>query len=452
MDRRTFKKDDLLGREQFSQKLEKFVLVEKDYVEGSLVIALNGGFGSGKSAFIEMWASSLTERRGKGEFAPMPVILNAWESDHCGDPLISILSGLLKAVKSWKGDDKPNESKLREAAKDVGWFAAGLVNEFSAKALGINPVKAGELAEKKGQERTKKPDFIALYDKRVEALSNLKSELRGAFGGSETKVIVFVDELDRCRPDYAVSYLETIKHVFDVVGMIFVLAVDCGQLRSSAQALFGSDLNFPDYFRKFCHRTFSFPESKGGMDVLAEAYSRKYIEIEGKRASSLALKGNTQENLAHLVSGLEMRPRQIQEAFRLIGHATSTLKEENRQNLLWGISAGVCLLCCIKVTHPELFDQIRRGNPMLQQIGEILSIGLGKEEAIWWIDLYVSGASTRDGSSLYDELYGLGELYGGIVDVDVINAQFQEGWGYARRDESRIKWLAAVIEGADTID
>ncbi len=138
----TFEEDDCFDLESFSERLERFIAVEHQFVEGSLVLSLNGGFGAGKSTFIEMWKNSLIDRRERGEFVPMPVILNAWESDHCGDPLVAILSGLLEVVENWKGNDAPNESSLKEAVKDVGWFATGLANEFLAKAVGINAVKA----------------------------------------------------------------------------------------------------------------------------------------------------------------------------------------------------------------------------------------------------------------------------------------------------------------------
>ena len=71
------------------------------------------------------------------------------------------------------------------------------------------------------------------------ALQKLRDTLREVFGGDSPKAFLFVDELDRCRPDYAINYLETIKHVFDVHGLVFVLAVDYEQLECSAKALFG---------------------------------------------------------------------------------------------------------------------------------------------------------------------------------------------------------------------
>ncbi len=130
-----------------------------------------------------------------------------------------------------------------------------------ASITGLDPVSAAALAEEKKQGRKPKiPDFVTLYEERTKALRKLKDTLKEVFGGDVPKAIVFVDELDRCRPDYAINYLETIKHVFDVHGLVLVLAVDYHQLENSAKALFGARLKFADYFRKFVQRTITLPE------------------------------------------------------------------------------------------------------------------------------------------------------------------------------------------------
>ncbi|RWX50503.1 KAP family P-loop domain-containing protein [Candidatus Electrothrix marina] len=63
----TFGQDLLGGFEDFADKLNKFIAVEHDYVEGGLVVALSSQFGSGKSTFLQMWASSLENADDQGE-------------------------------------------------------------------------------------------------------------------------------------------------------------------------------------------------------------------------------------------------------------------------------------------------------------------------------------------------------------------------------------------------
>ena len=395
----TFEEDDCFALKQFCERLETFIGVEHDYVEGSLVLSLNAGFGCGKTTFIDMWRSSLLDRRAVGQFVPMPVILNAWESDHCGDPLLAILAGLVAAVEQWKGPGAPDKHAFKEAAKDVGWFAVGLANELAAKLTGLNPVKAGDLAEKKKGERTQKnPDFIELYQHRMAALKVLKIELAAAFGGAAPKVLVFVDELDRCRPDYAVSFLETIKHVFDVEGMVFVFAVDYAHLSGSAKALYGSELKFDDYFRKFFHRSFNLPYfDETACQKLAERYVEKYLHVEGKRSSIMKLDRHQMERIVELAVSLRMPPRQIQEAFRILGHALSTEDQSRIGRLPWCVSAGMILLIMLRTADKKVYEGIRLGSISHEDVGHFLIDKMGLEQAGRWFLIYLTGNLGRDG-------------------------------------------------------
>jgi len=72
-------------------------------------------------------------------------------------------------------------------------------------------------------------------------------------------VIVFVDELDRCRPPYAIALLERIKHLFGVPGVVFVLGVDRDQLGHSIRALYGAGMDVDGYLRRFIDLAYHLP-------------------------------------------------------------------------------------------------------------------------------------------------------------------------------------------------
>lgn len=61
----------------------------------------------------------------------------------------------------------------------------------------------------------------------------------------------FIDELDRCRPTFAIELLERIKHLFDIQNIVFVLSIDKEQLEASTAAAYGSAINAPEYLRRF---------------------------------------------------------------------------------------------------------------------------------------------------------------------------------------------------------
>lgn len=431
-----FEQHDKLGLKPFSEKLERFLMVEHDFVDGSLVVSLNAPFGAGKSTFLSMWKADFDARRKSDPVVPKAIIINAWDNDYCGDPLLSIVSALIKAADG-DGPKKTSEAadRLREAAKDVGWFVTGLANNFAAHWAGVDPAAAGKFAEDKQKARLPKtPDFISLYEGRSLALSKLKSTLKEVFGGEFPKAFLFVDELDRCRPDYAINYLETIKHVFDVHGLVFVLAVDLDQLECSAKALFGSDLNFADYFRKFAQRTISIPEpDEQSLRNLADHYILFYLEREGKRLSKLAIHGDLARNITELVHALKMPPRQVQEMFRIIGHTVAASQANQRGQIYWCIGLGVILLAALKVAELSMYMKIGRDETSPKEVGGFLIGLLGTKRAKWWFQVYLTGNRTRENREVSEyeaELKAIG-LINTDSKFDAMRDlyQFESGWG-----------------------
>lgn len=85
-------------------------------------------------------------------------------------------------------------------------------------------------------------------------------------------IAFFIDELDRCRPDYAVRLLERLKHLFSIAGVFFVLAVDRQQLEASVQGVYGANLNATGYPRKFIDLRYPLPQ------LSTEEFARALIE------------------------------------------------------------------------------------------------------------------------------------------------------------------------------
>ncbi|MSU59071.1 MAG: hypothetical protein EXS35_13040 [Pedosphaera sp.] len=452
--RLTFDEHDKLGLRPFGQKLERFLMVEHDFVEGGLVVALNAPFGAGKTTFLSMWKSDLDKRKEADPSIPKAIILNAWESDYCGDPLLSVVNALIKTVGA---DESAKEAagRLREAAKDVGWFVVGLANDLVSHWSGLDPVSAGELAEDKKKARQPRvPDFVSLYEERTKALQKLRDALRGVFGGDSPKAFLFVDELDRCRPDYAINYLETIKHVFDVHGLVFVLAVDYDQLECSAKALFGGNLKFSDYFRKFAQRMVALPEpTKSNLQNLANHYVKYYLEREGKRISMMGHQEHRAENVIQFISALRMPPRQIQEVFRIIGHTVSG-DLERRGRLFWCIGVGVIMMSALKVAGHGMYRRIGNIEATHPEVGELLIKLLGKKDADWWFRVYVTGSSRNecpDEASVVKLFKDLGFIENdSSFDRRRELGDFGQGWGHSWADRDRWQQIYQTIETANT--
>ena len=163
-----FETTDAFGWSGFAAKLEAFLLTETEFVDGSLVASLNAPFGSGKTTFLRMWKDHLDSRRESDADVPMCILLNAWEDDYCGDPLLSLVDAIEKEL-SERTSDKKSESRLesvKAATRNLGWFMVGMANSAVSHWTGLDPAAAGELAETKKAHRGKEPsgpDILALF-------------------------------------------------------------------------------------------------------------------------------------------------------------------------------------------------------------------------------------------------------------------------------------------------
>ena len=437
-------KEDLLNLESFAERLEKFINVEHRYVPESLVISLNGGFGSGKSTFFKMW----TDRLAKNESSLdklFVVEVNVWNDDYCGDPLISLVSALIESLNPENQDTQG----VLDAAKDVGWFLTGIGNQVVNKLTGINPVSVGELAEKKKAARKGLQDFSGnyfdIYKAKKKALASLKNAIRKIISGDNPNILVLVDELDRCRPDYAISYLETIKHVFDIKGIVFVIAVDRKQLECSAKAAFGEALNFPEYYRKFIQRevTLPKPESETYRGLVTK-YVEYYLQRENERHCFMSLDTYRIDNIVGLINSMKMTPRQVQEVFRIMGHVLET-GESKKGKLLWCLADGTVLMSVLRLGSPDVYEKLGRQELGIHEAATFFK-GLGVREAEWWFSLCFTGKGLKTelikAVDIYREAgFNLGD------DEHKVNynlGQWSEGWGHS--SESRFKQIYLKIE------
>ncbi len=424
----------LVALEPFSRQLRDFIDIERHFVSGSLVVALSSKYGSGKSTFFRMWVSQLTSSEGE---APPPVVvkLNAWESDYYGEPLFAIVSSLVEQIGI--GDDTANA--VKEAAKDLGWFFTSIATQAAKNISGIDPVAAGREATKKKLQRANKvqipEDAFTAFQKRKEAMINLKRELSIFIEKKKPYVLFLVDELDRCRPDYAINYLETIKHIFDLSGAVFVLAADRGQLKNSAMVAFGSELDFDEYYRKFVHREISLPSlRKPDYRKIAEAYTNFFLDRSEHRGSCAKIDAETEDQIQTFISGLKLTPRQCQEMFRILGHLFSTRNRNSgtASDLLMTISIAIAAM---KVGRGDLFH--RFGNRLIspKEGAEVLDSIVGTKRIDWWILAFAAFGAFKmnEGSDLADIF-----IESGLCKS---RADYNQNYPYTRIDEGGLSEL-----------
>lgn len=228
-------KGDALNRAEEIRTLTPLIKT----ITSPAVMAIDSSWGTGKTAFIKMWHAYLKKEDADNIRA---VCFNAWATDFVADPMVPFLGEMEKELS----DDNAEGWNVVKTA------GLKLLPDLIAYGVGAIPGVggcAGDAAKKIA--RVLADDAVKSYKNQTQAISDFKGTLEKYIKSSERRVVVFVDELDRCRPDYAVKVLERIKHLFEVEGVVFVLALDKKQLCYSIKGLYGADLDADKYLRRF---------------------------------------------------------------------------------------------------------------------------------------------------------------------------------------------------------
>ena len=159
---------------------------------------------------------------------------NAWEDDFQADPLTAIVGQLWKEIK--KGD-----------FAEIGESLKSLVGNLGEKALGVVGGKKKDFQST--AERTV-DDYLAVREKLDDFKKRLETLAAAVNEDTEFPLVFIVDELDRCKPTFAIEVLERVKHLFNAPNIAFVFGVNKTELQGSIQSAYGT-INAEDYLRRF---------------------------------------------------------------------------------------------------------------------------------------------------------------------------------------------------------
>ena len=254
---------DLLNRRESVEILTQLV----GTLDGPCVFAVDAAWGNGKTAFLRMWAQHLRNQ----EF---PVVeFNAWETDFSDEPFVALSSELTRALEAYTDDalkQKVKETKL-VAKKLLTRAVPSAIRLVTAGILDISPLletEAGKTLASFAEDRLSAYEDAqqCVYEFR-KTLQDLAEELSRQ--KKDLPLIVMIDELDRCRPSYAVELLEVAKHLFSVDRIVFVLAVNRSELVHSIKALYGGDFDAQGYLHRFFDVDYDLPEPPRNAFVLS---------------------------------------------------------------------------------------------------------------------------------------------------------------------------------------
>ena len=198
-------------------------------------MSVDGGFGTGKSVFLKMCAACLRE-------AEIEVVeFNAWQQSHTDDPLIDLVSALASALSSRVQELKKIALALAQR------FATNALEQVVAAAT-AGQVDLGKLASAGGADPYGR---FAAWSEADNNVALFKKALAKSLSSSGGRLVLLVDELDRCMPSYAIELLNTARHLFDVHGVVIVLGISRTELEHRVQTIYGQSCDAETYLRRF---------------------------------------------------------------------------------------------------------------------------------------------------------------------------------------------------------
>jgi hypothetical protein len=258
--------NDLLDRFKCAEMLTTLLAS----IAEPLVLSIDAPWGAGKTTFLAMWRQHL---KNSG-FATLH--FNAWENDFTNDALVSLIGELGAGLENLVGE-KQSRSSAGDIFKKIKKVGASLVKMSVPVAVKIATAGALDLdkfseqalanfAERMAQEQIEKYEIskgsIAAFR---EHLGDFVLTLTSASNEGEKKpLILIIDELDRCRPTYAIEVLEKAKHFFNVDGIVFVLAIDKGQICHSIKSVYGLGMDVEGYLKRFIDLEYTLPQPVKG--------------------------------------------------------------------------------------------------------------------------------------------------------------------------------------------
>ncbi|WP_407410006.1 P-loop NTPase fold protein [Acinetobacter sp.] len=251
---------DLWERKRLGEQLTRYV----DRLQCGAVLALDARWGEGKTWFVRHWKKHLEDQ------SHQVVYLDAFAHDYLDDPFLTIAAEISHALKDADEiadtDIQDFNSKtasvlislaavmpLIAAKAGLHWVGLGgageALQEVYKEGKEVYDTASEEIANKVKEQIEKK---IENHHIEKQMIQDFKQELAKIANKLDKPLVFIIDELDRCRPDFAIRLIERIKHFFDIPKIVFILVMNKPQLLQSVKSFYGYDSEMNgDYFEKF---------------------------------------------------------------------------------------------------------------------------------------------------------------------------------------------------------
>lgn len=370
----TFQTRDDFNRVGIADNLIKLLISPVDISP----MVIDGDWGTGKTEFCQKLINKFTAEYENYQL----VYVDAFQADHADDPLMTILAEVAALIPE-------GEKKEGFMQKAIPVARYGIKTALKAVVSHVLKQEADEIAdgvEEHLQDAANKAIDASVaavlkdHEKAKQNLIALQTTL--AELANESPIVIFIDELDRCRPDFAVHMLEVIKHTFDVENVKFVLVTNTRQLRAAINHSYGSTVDAQRYLDKFLKFSIKLPTEVYGRSGYYEDELLASVEHFLKLMSSSTVLSDTDLNdpnkalfryVSHLIQVNELSLREVETLARhlAIYHSLSQGLDSNRPY-------GYCLLRVFAVLvfcfRQDIYGDIQSGRTKAEVVAECFGV------------------------------------------------------------------------------
>jgi hypothetical protein len=369
-------KNDKLAREPFAESLLSLIT----NVEDNLVISLDAPWGDGKTTFVKMWRGFLKAKGVKSLY------FDAFANDSFEDPFMALVGNIDLLIEREFSDKPTTMQKLKEfkgKAVKVGTRLLSWGAKVGVKAVTLNVIKdrdieqlkeiAEDIASDAGETAAKFiEDKLNSYKEVLNATEEFRNKLselaEEAYKENQKPLVFIIDELDRCKPTYALELIEKVKHLFSVKHVVFVLVMHTDQLEESVKCVYGQSIDARTYLQKFINVECKLPKNIVNISRLAEndyaKYCKSLCELHGLPI------GNWVEALWILSGIFRLSLRDLERCFTNLSlFFAATAKNQYRDEYL------LALLVILKVKRPEMFESLKMKRISLDKLWSDLGLG-----------------------------------------------------------------------------
>lgn len=242
---------DTLDREKYAKFLYEICAARGE--KANLIVNINAEWGAGKTYFTKRLSQTISN-------AHPVVYIDAWKEDFSDDPLLTIFSAIKEQLT---GQSDKFTTLLNQTIENIGPLLKTatplLLNGVMKKLTGVEffsdltkdlSTKLLDLHSEKSLKITSIKKGINTWVRYINQEDVIDKKL---------PIFIIIDELDRCRPNFAISLLEITKHIFNIPGVVFIISTDTEQLQHSIKVIYGNNFSASHYLSRFFDRRFLLP-------------------------------------------------------------------------------------------------------------------------------------------------------------------------------------------------